>query len=78
MSILSRQLYAAGLDVYPNEPEVNPKLFTFRNVTLLPHMGTETQESQHSMEVRALANLQAFLEGKDVRDTVWELKSAKL
>ncbi|KAB5593811.1 Polyubiquitin-C [Ceratobasidium theobromae] len=62
-------LYAAGLDVYPNEPEVNPKLFTFRNVTLLPHMGTETQESQHSMEVRALGNLRDFLEGKPVKDT---------
>ncbi|KAJ1306055.1 hypothetical protein OPQ81_010768 [Rhizoctonia solani] len=66
-------LYAAGLDVYPNEPQVNPKLFTFRNVTLLPHMGTETQESQHSMEVRALGNLKDFLEGKPVKDTVWEL-----
>ncbi|EUC62409.1 D-isomer specific 2-hydroxyacid dehydrogenase, NAD-binding protein [Rhizoctonia solani AG-3 Rhs1AP] len=68
-------LYAAGLDVYPNEPEVNPKLFTFRNVTLLPHMGTETQESQHGMEVRALGNLKDFLEGKPVKDTVWELRS---
>ncbi|KAG8721451.1 hypothetical protein FRC09_007875 [Ceratobasidium sp. 395] len=67
-------LYAAGLDVYPNEPEVNPKLFTFPNVTLLPHMGTETQESQHGMEVRALSNLKSFLEGKEVKDTVWELK----
>ncbi|KAG8688085.1 hypothetical protein FRC08_011632 [Ceratobasidium sp. 394] len=67
-------LYAAGLDVYPNEPQVHPKLFTFPNVTLLPHMGTETQESQHSMEVRALSNLQSFLEGKEVKDTVWELK----
>ncbi|CCO30213.1 Polyubiquitin 3 [Rhizoctonia solani AG-1 IB] len=36
-------LYAAGLDVYPNEPQVNPKLFTFRNVTLLPHMATTMQ-----------------------------------
>ncbi|KAF8756600.1 D-isomer specific 2-hydroxyacid dehydrogenase, NAD binding domain, partial [Rhizoctonia solani] len=67
-------LYAAGLDVYPNEPQVNPKLFTFRNVTLLPHMGTETQESQHGMEVRALGNLKDFLEGRPVKDTVWELR----
>ncbi|KAH7334752.1 2-hydroxyacid dehydrogenase [Rhizoctonia solani] len=67
-------LYAAGLDVYPNEPQVNPKLFTFRNVTLLPHMGTETQESQHGMEVRALGNLKDFLENKPVKDTVWELR----
>ncbi|QRW25345.1 ubiquitin family protein [Rhizoctonia solani] len=71
-------LYAAGLDVYPNEPQVNPKLFTFRNVTLLPHMGTETQESQHGMEVRALGNLKDFLEGRPVKDTVWELSTSKM
>jgi hypothetical protein len=37
-------------------------------------MGTETQESQHGMEVRALGNLKDFLEGKSVKDTVWELR----
>ena len=58
-----------GLDVYPSEPKINPRLLEFPTVTLLPHMGTETRESQHSMEVRALTNLQDFLvhgRGKDV------------
>jgi len=68
-------LYSAGLDVYPNEPEVNPELFTFRNVTLLPHMGTETQESQHKMEVRALQNVQDFLTKGEGNDLVPEMKN---
>ncbi|KDQ20001.1 hypothetical protein BOTBODRAFT_125531 [Botryobasidium botryosum FD-172 SS1] len=67
-------LYGAGLDVYPNEPEVNPELFTFSNVTLLPHMGTETRESQHKMEVRALQNVQDYLTNGAGKDVVPEMK----
>lgn len=40
------QLYSAGIDVYPDEPNVNPKLIAMDNITLLPHMGTETRDSQ--------------------------------
>ncbi|KAF8705407.1 D-isomer specific 2-hydroxyacid dehydrogenase, NAD binding domain, partial [Rhizoctonia solani] len=35
-------LYAAVLDVHPNDPQVNPKLSTFHDVNIIPHMGTET------------------------------------
>lgn len=40
-AIQSGHLYSAGLDVYPDEPNVNPELLKLQNVTLLPHMGTE-------------------------------------
>lgn len=63
------QLAAVGLDVFPNEPEVNPRLLEFPQVTLLPHMGTENQDTQRKMEVRALTNLRDFLitgKGKDL------------
>ncbi|KIJ51306.1 hypothetical protein M422DRAFT_223817 [Sphaerobolus stellatus SS14] len=65
---------AAGLDVYPNEPHINPRLLEFPQVTLLPHMGTETEESQRSMEVRALTNLKDFLEKGAGNDIVAEHK----
>ena len=55
--------------MYPNEPEVNPKFFNFPNATLLPHMGTENQDTQRKMEVRALSNIRDYLltgQGKDV------------
>ncbi|KAF9017153.1 2-hydroxyacid dehydrogenase [Rhodocollybia butyracea] len=54
-------LASIGLDVYPNEPEVNPKLLEFPYITLLPHMGTENQDTQRKMEVRALKNVQEYL-----------------
>ncbi|KAI0821357.1 D-isomer specific 2-hydroxyacid dehydrogenase [Irpex lacteus] len=62
-------LGAIGLDVYPDEPAVNPRLFDFPNATLLPHMGTETCDSQKKMEIRALTNLVDFFKagkGKDI------------
>ena len=41
------QLSGAGLDVFENEPAVNPKLRKARNVVLLPHMGSATIEGAH-------------------------------
>lgn len=35
------KLYGAGLDVFPDEPNINPELLKFDNVSILPHMGTE-------------------------------------
>ncbi|TCD66554.1 hypothetical protein EIP91_001275 [Steccherinum ochraceum] len=68
-------LGAVGLDVYPDEPEVNPRLFDFPNATLLPHMGTETCDSQKKMEIRALTNLLDYLQKGAGKDVVPELKT---
>lgn len=71
-------LASVGLDVFPNEPEVNPRLLEFPYVTLLPHMGTENQDTQRKMEVRALANLRDFvLEGKG-KDLVVEYTKSNM
>ncbi|KAG7091028.1 hypothetical protein E1B28_010089 [Marasmius oreades] len=67
-------LASIGLDVYPNEPEVNPRLLEFPYITLLPHMGTENQDSQRKMEVRALTNLRDFLTTGRGWDIVTEMK----
>ncbi|KAF6763053.1 D-isomer specific 2-hydroxyacid dehydrogenase [Ephemerocybe angulata] len=69
---------AAGLDVFPNEPEVNPRLLEFPQVTLLPHMGTENQDSQRKMEVRALTNLRDFLTTGQGKDLVLEYQKANI
>lgn len=71
-------LASVGLDVYPNEPEVNPRLLEFPYITLLPHMGTENQDSQRKMEIRALTNLRDFLTSGAGHDLVIEYKMHKL
>lgn len=55
---LDSQLGSAGLDVFPNEPHINPVLLKMDNVAILPHMGTETYETQRKMELLVLENLQ--------------------
>ncbi|KAG9312030.1 D-isomer specific 2-hydroxyacid dehydrogenase [Chiua virens] len=68
-------LSSVGLDVYPNEPSVNPRLLEFPQNALLPHMGTENQDSQRRMEVRALTNLRDFLRDGKGKDLIPELRS---
>ncbi|KAH7906805.1 D-isomer specific 2-hydroxyacid dehydrogenase [Hygrophoropsis aurantiaca] len=68
-------LSSVGLDVYPNEPSVNPRLLDFPQNALLPHMGTENQDSQRKMEVRALTNLRDFLKEGKGKDLIPEMKS---
>ena len=63
-----------GLDVFPNEPDVNPRLLKFDSVTLLPHMGTETKDTQKLIEIRALTNLKDFLTKGRGQDLVKEYK----
>jgi len=69
-ALKSGHLYAAGLDVYPDEPTITEELFSFPNVTLLPHMGTETEESQKSMEVAAMKCLVKAFETGEIGNRV--------
>ncbi|MCG6111696.1 MAG: D-glycerate dehydrogenase [Paracoccus sp.] len=60
----------AGLDVYAQEPHVPQALLSAPNATLLPHLGTATDDTRTRMGLRALANLQAFIDGTDLPDAV--------
>ncbi|WP_406649417.1 D-glycerate dehydrogenase [Aliisedimentitalea scapharcae] len=51
----------AGLDVYEFEPKVPQALMDRENVTLLPHLGTATEEVRSDMGHMALDNVAAFL-----------------
>jgi glyoxylate reductase len=60
----SRLIFAAGLDVYEEEPEVHPKLLELENVVLAPHIGSASIETRDRMAHMAAQNLQAVLSGK--------------
>jgi glyoxylate reductase len=64
------RIAGAGLDVYPNEPEVDPRLLELPNVVLLPHLGSATLESRTAMGEKVLANILAFAEGRELPDRV--------
>jgi glyoxylate reductase len=60
----------AGLDVFENEPAVNPKLLAMENVVLLPHMGSATFEGRIDMGEKVLVNIKTFSDGHTPPDRV--------
>ncbi len=58
------QLWAAGLDVYEHEPQIEPDLLSLQNVVLLPHIGSATYETRLQMSLMAVNNLLEALAGK--------------
>lgn len=69
-ALKSGKLAAAGLDVYENEPSINPAFRDIRNTFLLPHIGSATRETRDAMGFRALDNLDAVFAGREPRDRV--------
>ncbi len=57
------RLAGVGLDVYEEEPLVNPGLMARDDVVLLPHIGSATVETRTMMAVRAAENIAAVLGG---------------
>ena len=54
----------AGLDVYENEPKLNPEFLKLDNVVLAPHVGSSTEATRKAMAMLAAQNLVAALQGK--------------
>ena len=65
-----RELSGAGLDVFENEPAVNPKLLKAPNVVLLPHMGSATIEGRIDMGEKVIVNIRSFVDGHKPPDRV--------
>lgn len=60
----------AGLDVYEQEPRLAAGLAELENVVLLPHLGSNTEETRTAMGMRVAANLESFFAGNAPRDRV--------
>ncbi len=69
-ALTSGRLFAAGLDVFREEPGGNPEIAKLENVFLLPHIGSATFETRDAMGFRALDNLDAVFAGREPRDRV--------
>ena len=66
----ARRIFAAGLDVYAEEPRVPESLMRLENVVLLPHMGSGTVATREAMGMKCVANLDAFFAGRELPDRV--------
>ena len=59
-----RMIFAAGLDVYEQEPSLHPGLYALDNVVLLPHLGSATVGTRGRMAEMAAEDVLAMLAGR--------------
>lgn len=66
----------AGIDVFENEPNVNPELVGMENVVLTPHIASATWEARNKMGEQAVTAILKVLRGEKpetiVNPNVWE------
>src|SRR5688572_22298995 len=63
-ALQEKRIAGAGLDVYENEPLVEPELVKMKNVVLTPHLGSAVNELRVSMANVVADNIIAVLEGR--------------
>ena len=61
IALKTKQIAAAGLDVFEGEPSVHPDLLTVPNVVLTPHIASSTVPTRMAMANKAADNLIGFL-----------------
>jgi glyoxylate reductase len=66
----SGEIAGAGLDVFENEPAINPKLMKNHKVVVLPHLGSATLEGRLDMGEKVIINIRTFLDGHNPPDRV--------
>ena len=59
-ALTRRKIYAIGLDVYKNEPNLNPGYLKIKEAFILPHLGSATKETRTAMGNLAIDNLDEF------------------
>ena len=63
-ALKKRTIWAAGLDVYENEPNLNPGFLELSNVVLSPHIASASEPTRKAMAMTAAKNLAAALSGQ--------------
>ena len=63
-ALRSETIAGAGLDVFENEPKLNPGFLELKNAVLAPHIASSSRATRHRMAMLAAQNLVAALTGK--------------
>jgi lactate dehydrogenase-like 2-hydroxyacid dehydrogenase len=63
-ALASKTILSAGLDVFWNEPSIDPAFLALDNVTLLPHVGSASVYTRDRMGQLVVDNLAAYAAGK--------------
>ena len=60
----NKKIYAAGLDVFNNEPNLDNRYLKLDNCFVLPHIGSATHETRLAMSMMAVENIYCFFNKK--------------
>jgi glyoxylate reductase len=71
-SLGAGRLGGAGLDVYTNEPAIDPRLLALPNLVAMPHLGSATIEGREDSGQRVIANIRFWADGHRPPDQVLE------
>jgi glyoxylate reductase len=69
-ALTSGEIAGAGLDVFANEPNVDPRLIALPNVITLPHLGSATIEGRAHAGEKIIANIRFWADGHRPPDQV--------
>jgi D-3-phosphoglycerate dehydrogenase len=69
-ALSTKQIAAAGLDVFVNEPPTDSPLLGLANIQLTPHLGASTDEAQEKAGVSVAKSVRLALDGELVPDAV--------
>src|SRR5690606_25680318 len=69
-ALSSKQIAAAGLDVFVSEPPRDSPLLSLENIVLTPHLGASTDEVQEKAGVSVARSVRLALDGELVPDAV--------
>jgi glyoxylate reductase len=65
-----RKIYAAGLDVYKGEPNLNPGYLKIKTAFILPHLGSATKDTRTAMANLAIDNIDEFFNTGNCKNKV--------
>lgn len=65
-ALKSGEIWAAGLDVFENEPKILPELLELDNAIVCPHAGTSTYAARIDMEREVAKNIINFFNGGQI------------
>ena len=63
-ALQNKKIYAAGLDVFNNEPKLDERYLKLDNCFTLPHIGSANHETRAAMSMIAVKNIEAHFSDK--------------
>jgi len=69
-ALQNNKIYAAGLDVFNNEPNLDERYLSLDNCFVLPHIGSSNYETRDAMAMLAVNNIEAYFNNKPLLSEV--------